>query len=151
MSIALFCLWIVLNGRISAQVLVSGVLISALVMVFMAKTVGYTAADEKKLLLSAPLFFLYALVLMGEIIKASVSVVAFCLNPKAKPDPVIVEFSSGLKGKLANELLANSITLTPGTYTVFQEEDRFAVHCLHREYAGGLEDSVFIRLLRKLR
>ena len=41
--------------------------------------------------------------------------------------------------------------LTPGTYTVFQEKDRFVIHCLRREYAEGLEDSSFVHLLRRLK
>ena len=150
MYILLFCLWLVLNGRISVQTVVSGLLIAGAVFFLMRKTVGYTAEKERQLLLCVPFFTVYLAVLVAEIIKASLSVMFFCLKKGAKPDPVMVEFRSGLESSFANELLANSITLTPGTYTVFQEEDRFAVHCLRREYAEGLEDSVFIRLLRRI-
>ena len=68
-----------------------------------------------------------------------------------EPDPVIVEFHSGLKTQFQNVLLANSITLTPGTITVFQEGDHFVIHALRREYAEGLESSSFIKLLDKLK
>ena len=72
-------------------------------------------------------------------------------NRREMPDPVIVEFHSGLQGNWRNALLANSITLTPGTYTVFLEGDRLIVHSLCPAYAEGLEDSVFVRMLKKIR
>ena len=63
----------------------------------------------------------------------------------------MIEFHSGLKGQFSNVLLANSITLTPGTYTVLQEGDRFVVHCLRREFADDVDTSSFVRLLKKLK
>ena len=76
-------------------------------------------------------------------------VARLALTPSAQPEPLLVEFHSGLKRESLNVILANSITLTPGTITVFQEEDHFVVHALRREYAEGIENSVFIRLLRR--
>ena len=78
-------------------------------------------------------------------------VMTVVFNPFEKPEPVIVEFHSGLETELQNVLLANSITLTPGTYTLFQEGDHFVIHCLRREYADGMGDSAFIRYLKMLR
>ena len=51
---------------------------------------------------------------------------------------------------LAKVMLADSITLTPGTITVSVENDRFCVHCLDRELAEGMEDSVFVGLLLEM-
>ena len=67
------------------------------------------------------------------------------------PDPVLVEFHSGLKDAFSNVVLANSITLTPGTFTVVQKDDFFVVHCLRPEFAEGIEESSFVRLLRKVK
>ena len=67
------------------------------------------------------------------------------------PDPVMVEFHSGLEGDFANVILANSITLTPGTFTVSQKGDHFVIHCLREEFSKGLDDSSFIHLLRRIR
>ena len=68
-----------------------------------------------------------------------------------EPDPVIIEFHSGFDSGLQNVLLANSITLTPGTITLFQEGDHLVIHCLRREYAEGIEESSFVRILRHLK
>jgi multicomponent Na+:H+ antiporter subunit E len=62
------------------------------------------------------------------------------LNPQLPISPVVIEFESRLKGDLAKVVLANSITLTPGTLTVDIRGDTFFVHCLAEEYAKDLLD-----------
>ena len=48
-------------------------------------------------------------------------------------------------------MLANSITLTPGTYTVGLENGAYVVQALDKSKFGeGLDDSVFVKQLRKL-
>ena len=59
-------------------------------------------------------------------------------------------FDTAFQTGLAKVLLANSITLTPGTITVSVEDDRFCVHCLDKELAEGMEDSVFVKLLEEM-
>ena len=60
------------------------------------------------------------------------------------------DWTSTLHASWKEELLANSITLTPGTITVSVEDDRFCVHCLDKELAEGMEDSVFVKLLEEM-
>ena len=55
-----------------------------------------------------------------------------------------------LRTNAARVLLANSITLTPGTITVSQEGDEYVVHCLDKSFAEGLDNSIFVTLLQKL-
>ena len=47
-------------------------------------------------------------------------------------------------------MLANSITLTPGTITADLTEGRFWVHALTKEMAEGLEESYFVKLIAKM-
>ena len=47
-------------------------------------------------------------------------------------------------------VLANSITLTPGTITVAMEEDELTVHALDVSLAAGMDDSVFVHMLRRM-
>ena len=150
MSILFFLFWIVLNGRLTLELVVLGIAIATLVSVFAWSVLGYSPVFELIILRRLPLLVRYVLTLLAEIVKAAFSVmgVAFGLH---RPDPVIVEFHSGLDSTLNNVILANSITLTPGTYTIFQEGDRFVVHCLRREYAEGLSDCAFVKLLRRVK
>ncbi len=152
MLILFFILWIILNGRINAEILLFGAGVSALIGLFMHKLTGWDLAAEKKILRLAPLMALYIPVLIREIIKAALAVMKLALNPRKKPDPVIVGFHSGYQTDFQNVLLANSITLTPGTLTLFQEGDYFVIHCLRREFAEGLstEVSPFDALISKM-
>lgn len=151
MYVLIFFLWMILNGQITVELIVFGLIISAVFYVFLIRVFGYSPKTDLRILQNFPLLVLYVFNLIFEIVKAALAVISVVYSARKKPDPVIVEFRSGLAGDFSNVLLANSITLTPGTYTVFQEKDRFVIHCLRREYAEGLDDSSFIHLLRRLK
>ena len=73
-------------------------------------------------------FILYVFVVLWEIYLASFHVVYQVLTMKINPG--IVKIRTRLKSKFAQALLANSITLTPGTVTVDLQEDYLYVHWL---------------------
>jgi multicomponent Na+:H+ antiporter subunit E len=150
MWLFLFALWIVLNGRITIELVIFGVVIASAVTFFANRVIGYTASIDRRIMRNLPVFLLYILNLIREIIISSFKMCGMVYSAEA-PDPVIIEFHSGFDTQLQNVLLANSITLTPGTITLFQEGDHFAVHCLRREFGEGIEESSFVRLLRKIR
>ena len=139
-----------MNGRITWEIVAFGAVITALVTWFAVKVIGYSVKKEWRNYRNLPILLLYVLDLILEILKAA-WLVARMVFRADEPDPVIVEFHSGLKTQFQNVLLANSITLTPGTITVFQEGDHFVIHALRREYAEGLESSSFVRILGKLK
>jgi energy-converting hydrogenase B subunit A len=58
----------------------------------------------------------YFIVLIVEIIKATIDVALRTLNGKV--EPVIVEIETELKRPVSQVILANSITLTPGTLSI---------------------------------
>ncbi len=67
-----------------------------------------------------------------------------------EPEPAIVHFQTDLKTTFARVLLANSITLTPGTITVSLKDNIYTVHCLDKELAMGIDSSVFVKLLERI-
>lgn len=151
MAILLFLLWIIWNGKVNVEILLFGVALTALALLFAVRVLGYSIESERRFWRNFPLFLRYAAVLIVEILRSAAAVGALALMSGKRPDPVIVEFHSGLSTDFQNVLLANSITLTPGTFTLFQEGDHFMVHCLRREFADGMGDSRFIELLRKMK
>jgi energy-converting hydrogenase B subunit A len=58
----------------------------------------------------------YFIVLLIEIFKAELDVVQRIINGKV--DPVVVEIKTELKRPISQTILANSITLTPGTLSI---------------------------------
>lgn len=78
----------------------------------------------------------YPLWLLKEIAIANVSIARVILDPRLPIDPVVVRFDSRLQTSLAQVLLGNSITLTPGTFTMDVRDGIFTVHALTAEGAS---------------
>lgn len=150
MFLLFFLVWLIFNGRITAEICIFGLLISAALFYFICRFMDYSVRKEKLLFQLLPLFAEYFWVLVKEIVKANVCVMKIILSPRLWPEPALVFFETDLESGLAKVMLANSITLTPGTITVSVEGNRFCVHCLDRELAEGMESSVFVELLKKM-
>lgn len=125
-------------------------LVSAALFYFICKYMDYSLRKERLLFLLIPLFIRYFWVLVQEIVRANVCVLKIILSPELQPEPAFVYFETDLKSSLSKVLLANSITLTPGTITVSVENNQYCVHCLDRELAEGMEESVFVDLLKEM-
>ena len=76
----------------------------------------------------------YMLWLCWQIFIANIHVAKIILSNKNDLDPQVMIFKSDLKHPLAKSLLANSITLTPGTITLNVFADNFEVHALNEEF-----------------
>ena len=149
MFFILYILWIVFNGKITFEILWLGALICGGIYLLCWKFFGYDIKKERSYYKKIPLVIKYLFVLMVEILKANLVVVKLVLSGK-KVNPVLVEFSTGLRTEAAKFILSHSITLTPGTITVELKEDAFVVHCLDKSMSGGMEDSHFVQLLKKM-
>lgn len=149
MYFLLLAFWIVLNGRFTVEILVLGLIFAAVVYAFTWKFMGLTVKKEKRFWIHVGWAFQYLVVLIKEIIVANVAVLKIVLRPGYKVHPVLVSFPAPLKHEILQVVLADSITLTPGTITVRVYEGKFEVHCLDQSMAEGLDDSVFVKLLKK--
>ena len=150
MYLLFLAVWLILNGKVTWEILIFGLVISAVLFWFMCRFLDYSFRKEILLFRLTPLFIRYFWVLVKEIVKANVSVLKIIFSPELQPEPAFVYFDTNFKTGTARMLLANSITLTPGTITVSVEGDRFCVHCLDQELADGVEDSVFVELLKEM-
>lgn len=86
--------------------------------------------------------FGYLAWLVREIVVAALQVARIVLSPRMPVDPALLEFHADLPNAGAQTILANSITLTPGTVTVDVEHGVFLVHALTDASAAGLVDGV---------
>jgi multicomponent Na+:H+ antiporter subunit E len=82
--------------------------------------------------------FFYAFWLIKEIFKSNIEVTKIVLAPKLELQRNMIEVGANPKTELGRVILANSITLTPGTVSVGMEEDRILVHAL--SFEGAEED-----------
>ena len=150
MYLLFFAIWVILNGRITLEVVLFGVVIATLMFAFICKFMDYSIKKELWFFKNFFLLLWYLIVLIVEILKANFAVVKLIFSVKYQIEPALVTFKSPLKTGFANFLLANSITLTPGTITVSSENGEFMVHCLDKDLAVGMDDSIFVHLLKKL-
>lgn len=149
MPIIFFVFWIILNSNITLEIVLFGVAISFAVYLFCQKFLRYSIKKELKLYRLIFRYLGYAGLVFWEIAKANIDVLKVIYNFKRKPDSVLVHFDTDLKSESARTALANSITLTPGTITVFQENESYTVHCLDQSFAEGMDESCFVHHLRK--
>lgn len=121
LSTFIFCFlfWLLLTWSFALQELVAGVVVSLAVALFSARFF----IREKPFHLFNPLRFLallfYSLgTFLGELIKANWDVAKKALAPRLNINPGIVKVPVELESAAGQALLANSITLTPGTITM---------------------------------
>ena len=149
MYLLLFFFWIILNGRLTAEIVILGLIFAAIVYAFLWKFMGITWEREKSFWKHFLWGVQYIAILLKEIAVANLVVLKIVLSPKKKVHPVIVSFDAPLKNHILQAILADSITLTPGTITVRLYEEKFEVHCLDESMAEGINDSIFVKMLRK--
>ncbi len=150
MFLLLFGLWLILNGRVTLEVCLFGVAISALIYLFMCRFMNYSLKKDLRLMRLGFLGIGYIFVLLKEIFISNFKVMGIILFKRIPITPSMTEVRVELKSEMAKTILANSITLTPGTITVKVEGDVYTVHCLSSELIEGIEDSTFVKLLKKM-
>jgi multicomponent Na+:H+ antiporter subunit E len=134
--VAAFIVWVILSwpfvdGKINVQVMVAGLIASALVAVLFHEILP----KEHHVFISPVRFFwllVYLPVYFYYVIEANFDVVYRALHPKMPIRPGIVKIKTNLKTESGITALANSITLTPGTLTVDVTDDGFLyVHWIY--------------------
>lgn len=150
MLLLFFLAWVVFNGRLTLEIALFGVAVAGAVFFFVCRFMDYSLKQELRLYRLLPAFVQYLYYLMKEIILANLTVTRLILTRKEEMEPVLVHVHADLKSETARVILANSITLTPGTITVSLTEDKLLVHCLDKSLSEGMDDSVFVRLLQKM-
>ena len=150
MFFLLLLFWVILNGKFTWEIITIGALICAALYLFLYSFLGYSPKTELRLVKRFLRFILYVLILVKEVIAANCKVIYYIYNSKLEVEPVVVTFRKRFKEEGHGVMLADSITLTPGTITVHLEGNKYTVHCLDKEMALGINDSVFVKQLKKM-
>ena len=142
--------WIIFNGKVTLEILIFGVIVAAVMLAFMCKFMDYSLKKEVNVYKKSIWFLAYVALLLREIVKANLAIIPKILTVEEEMEPIIVRFRTTLKSDFTKMLLANSITLTPGTFTISLENDEYVIHCLDTSLVSDLEQSVFEKALKKL-
>jgi len=128
--ISLLIIWLALTSSLNWQELSAGAAISLVLSFFLYRTYGKLGLPPAGVRRAA-FFFIYLGVLFKEIIKANFDVAYRVLHPEMPIKPGIVLIKTKLKQNLAKMILANSITLTPGTFTLDILGDNLLIHWIN--------------------
>ena len=124
--IFLFLFWLLLTG-LDVQEVITGLIISFLIAIILVKKT--TIFADIKISFKAIVFsIVYLFIFFWELIKSNFDVAYRVLHPKLPINPGIVKVKTNLKSRLGRIILANSITLTPGTLTVEIIDDSYYIH-----------------------
>jgi len=125
-SSLLFLLWVALGGTARDELLVAAV-VSPLVSLIFLPRVSHLG-DLRLNPLSLIYIPIYLLVFLRELVKSTLDVARRVVSPSLPINPGIVKVKTRLKSPLGRIVLANSITLTPGTMTVETDGEDLYIH-----------------------
>ncbi|MBU1191748.1 MAG: Na+/H+ antiporter subunit E [Gammaproteobacteria bacterium] len=145
----LFLFWLLLVGNLRLQEMAAGALVA--LAVTLAAGPHLSIFSGLRLEAAAPFHLLrYFGYFWAALIRANLDVARRVLSPSLPIRPALVEVRTELKSNLGRLMLANSITLTPGTLSVDLRGDHILVHWIDcppgtdleaatREIAAGFE------------
>lgn len=142
--------WLLLSSDYDAQHIITGIVLSALVTWFWRDLADLLPSQS--LVRKLPATILFGLALFWEIVVCNYEVAKTMLSESSKIESGFVTFKPDLATSWGRIILANSITLTPGSVTVDVNPDTgvFMVHSLTKELRDGLEDGRLVRRIKAL-
>ncbi len=141
MFFVMYAAWFIFNGRITLEIALFGLVLCVLLYLFQIKFLGLTFKKEWAVAKRLQKGVCYFGFLLKEIVLANMDVLRLILNPKVVIEPQIKVIHTDLKTEMGKTILADSITLTPGTITVDMKGNELTVHCLDNSLSQGLENS----------
>ncbi len=150
MYLLLLLLWILLNGKFTLEILLFGVVITAAVYWFMCRFLDYSPSADWLLIRNVIPAIHYVVTLFLEIVKSSLAVLKFVTSHSITIEPQIVIFQVPLQSEFLKTILANSITLTPGTITLQVDGNTFYVHALDYTLTEDIQCSPFLLILQQI-
>ncbi|MGV8980326.1 Na+/H+ antiporter subunit E [Clostridium sp.] len=140
--------WIVISENAKVETICIGIIISLLVTRLNKDLIcRNTKINFRKNIMQ---WIVYTIILIKEILVSNFSVAKIVLSPKLIISPQIVTINTKIKSDFHKTIFANSITLTPGTLTISMDADNITVHCLKDEFARGLINSAFEKIILKV-
>ena len=138
MVLILFGFWLLLEGRVDLEIALVGLALSGAIYLFAWRALGYQPKREWAYIRRLPALVRYVGWLIAEVFRSGWAVIRLIWSPRLVAQPKLTSFRTRLQSRSGRVVLANSITMTPGTITVDIRGDRFLVHCLDTDFSEGL-------------
>ena len=137
LTTGLVLLWLLLSGYFLALILALGIA-SIVLVVWIAHRMDVVDHESHPIHMAFK-GLIYFPWLMWEIVKANIDVALAIIKGKNAIAPKTMRVTASQRSDVGLVTYANSITLTPGTVTVYVDGDMFLVHALTNGSADGLE------------
>lgn len=125
--LVLFAVYVLLAGSFAWEELALGALLSIILTLILARYVAYRI-DWKLPYRLAVFVAVYLPVFIWQLLLANIDVARRVLSPTIPLHPGFVKVNSELDGEFAKLMLANSITLTPGTLSIDVKDQNLYIH-----------------------
>lgn len=127
--VTLMLFWLMLSGKLDTDVLTVGAVASLIIALLYRD--GLSFFTEFRFTPQAMVAgFRYYGYFLRELFKSNLKMAAIVLSPSLPITPGIVKVRTRLKSRMGRLMLANSITLTPGTLTVEMAGEWLYIHCV---------------------
>ena len=127
--VTLMLFWLMLSGKLDTDVLIVGAVASLIIALLYRD--GLSFFTEFRFTPQAFVAgFRYYGYFLRELFKSNLNMAAIVLSPSLPITPGIVKVRTRLKSRMGRLMLANSITLTPGTLTVEMAGEWLYIHCV---------------------
>src|SRR5690554_176759 len=136
LNILLAVVWVFLTGTINGTNFTFGFILSYLVLWLISSNEG-----KRKYFVIAPRIISFTFYFLYELIKANLQVAADVITPKFYMEPGIIKYPLDAESDLEITLLANIITLTPGTLSLDISDDRKVLY-IHAMYVNDKEEFI---------
>lgn len=123
----LLLFWLLLSGSLAIESVAIGAVIAALVALMLSADLSYLSG-YRFTAASLAATVAYIGYFLKELVKANLTMAKLVLTPSLPVKPAIVRVRTHLKNPIARLLLANSITLTPGTLSVEMKGEWLYIH-----------------------
>ena len=148
LSLALWLVWLLLNNTVAPGHLLLGAILAIIIPLL---TSGFW--PEKVCIRHPVTLIKFVMVVLWDIMIANVIVARLILSNKDKLQPLFLHIPLDIEHPLAIGLLANTISLTPGTVSCDLSEDKktLLVHGLHEEHPQTTIDEIKQRYEKPLK
>lgn len=152
LSVVLFAAWVLYTQDFHPASLVTGAVMACLAAGF-SFSVFYEELPQSRFFWRLDLVMIYLVFLMWETVSSSVTLIYLMLRGGYSPG--IVRVKTRLQSRIGRTLLANTISLVPGTLSLWMEGPYIFVHWFdrktsHRLHAGKLILEPMESLLEKI-
>ena len=142
--------WLILSGQFDPFHISLGV-VSSFIVAYFSGDLLFARPVKKGFLRQVIRFILFIPWLLYQVFIANLHILKIVFHPRMMDhiDPKIIRFNSNLTGQMPLFIFGNSITLTPGTITIFVNIfGTYTVHAIDEQSAEALPGEMENRIVR---